>query len=165
MRVHLHNGRAAVEFPANEKFQGPVTIAAFVLGLPTTGTYGDTAAEGERTVLFPHDTSLQLDVHMFESRLSAGRRSARQIFMSTRHRVTRQRERWDSSSWTKPWRSASEPMRIFGRIPASMPSAPIRQVKAKCQESSAPIWTNSISQSLSPKDSNSSPKSCCRGKG
>ncbi len=62
--VHLHNGRAGVEFPPNEKYQGPVTIAAFVLGLPTTGTYGDTSAVGEHSVLFPHDTSLRLDVHM-----------------------------------------------------------------------------------------------------
>jgi hypothetical protein len=70
--VYLHNGRGAVMFPPNDKFQGPVTIAAYEIGLQPAEKYGETSAYGERTILFPHDTSLQLDVHMSKATYRPG---------------------------------------------------------------------------------------------
>jgi hypothetical protein len=62
--VHFQNGRGTLTFQPNAKFHGPVTIVAYMLGLPRTGRFDETSATGYHTVLFPHDTSLKLDVRM-----------------------------------------------------------------------------------------------------
>lgn len=62
--VHLHHGRAAVTLGANEKFQGLVTIYAYELGRRPKGNIDETYAQGSHTILFPHDTSLKIDVRM-----------------------------------------------------------------------------------------------------
>ena len=70
--VRMHRGRASVTFAPNEKFQGVVTIVACELGLLPAGKFGETSANGAHTVLFPHDTSLTLDVHMSKATYHPG---------------------------------------------------------------------------------------------
>ncbi|HXX18859.1 MAG TPA: MG2 domain-containing protein [Candidatus Acidoferrum sp.] len=61
--IHLRHGHASFTLPADDKFLGPVTISAYRLGVHPTGYFEETSIVASRTVLFPHDTSLQLDVH------------------------------------------------------------------------------------------------------
>jgi A-macroglobulin complement component/alpha-2-macroglobulin family protein/MG2 domain-containing protein/carboxypeptidase family protein/A-macroglobulin receptor len=70
--VRLHHGRATLSFEPNDKFEGPVTVSAFELGLRPDRRYQVTEASGSHTVLFPHDTSLQLDVHLSKATYRPG---------------------------------------------------------------------------------------------
>ncbi|HTR48339.1 MAG TPA: MG2 domain-containing protein [Verrucomicrobiae bacterium] len=70
--VRLHHGRASFTFEPNDKFVGPVEIAAYELGRRPGHRYRETQAHGSHTVLFPHDTSLQLDVRMSKATYRPG---------------------------------------------------------------------------------------------
>jgi A-macroglobulin TED domain/Alpha-2-macroglobulin family/Carboxypeptidase regulatory-like domain/MG2 domain/A-macroglobulin receptor binding domain/Alpha-2-macroglobulin bait region domain len=70
--VHLHDGKAAITLGASDQFEGPVTIYAYELGKRPKGYFGDTYAQGTHTVLFPHDTSLKVDVRMSKSTYRPG---------------------------------------------------------------------------------------------
>jgi hypothetical protein len=70
--VRMHHGRASVTFAPSDKYQGAVTIVAYELGLSPAGKFGETSANGAHTVLFPHDTSLTLDVHMSKATYHPG---------------------------------------------------------------------------------------------
>ncbi len=70
--VHAHHGRASLTFEANDKFKGPVTISAYELGRGSRDYSYETEAHGSHTVLFPHDTSLQLDVHLSKATYRPG---------------------------------------------------------------------------------------------
>lgn len=70
--VHLHHGKATTTLGANDQFEGPVTIYAYELGKRPKGYFGDTYAQGSHTVLFPHDTSLKVDVRMSKSTYRPG---------------------------------------------------------------------------------------------
>jgi A-macroglobulin TED domain/Alpha-2-macroglobulin family/MG2 domain/Carboxypeptidase regulatory-like domain/A-macroglobulin receptor binding domain/Macroglobulin domain MG3 len=70
--VRLRHGKATVMFEPNDKFQGPVTIEAYELGGQSIGRYDETSAQGSHTILFPHDTSLQLDVRMSKAKYRPG---------------------------------------------------------------------------------------------
>jgi hypothetical protein len=70
--VHLHHGRASLSFDPDDKFQGPVTVSAYELGLRPDRRFHETQASGSHTVLFPHDTSLQLDVHLSKATYRPG---------------------------------------------------------------------------------------------
>jgi hypothetical protein len=70
--VHLHRGKAAITLGPSGQFKGPVTIYAYELGRRPKGDFGDTYAQGSHTVLFPHDTSLKVDVRMSKSTYRLG---------------------------------------------------------------------------------------------
>ena len=61
--IHLRHGHRSFTLPADDRFLGPVTISAYRLGVHPSGYFEETSIVASRTVLFPHDTSLQLDVH------------------------------------------------------------------------------------------------------
>ena len=81
--VHLRHGRALVTFLPNQKFQGPVTIVAHELGLSPSRKFDETWARGEHTVLFPHDTSLALDVHMSKATYHPGEEARADFHVNT----------------------------------------------------------------------------------
>lgn len=70
--VHLHHGKAAITLDPSDQFEGPVTIYAYELGKRPNGYFGDTYAQGSHTVLFPHDTSLKVDVRLSKSTYRPG---------------------------------------------------------------------------------------------
>jgi hypothetical protein len=70
--VHLRHGKAAITLGPRNQFEGPVTIYAYELGKRPNGYFGDTYAQGSHTVLFPHDTSLKVDVRMSKSTYRPG---------------------------------------------------------------------------------------------
>jgi A-macroglobulin complement component/alpha-2-macroglobulin family protein/MG2 domain-containing protein/carboxypeptidase family protein/A-macroglobulin receptor/macroglobulin-like protein len=57
--VHLQNGRASVTVPYRREFAGAITLAAYGLQLDR---YNDDAVSGTRTVLYPHDRDLKLQL-------------------------------------------------------------------------------------------------------
>jgi hypothetical protein len=70
--IPMLHGRGEGTFAPNDKFQGDVTIVAFQIGVPQTEEPDVTWAVGWHTVLFPHDTSLKLDVHMSKATYRPG---------------------------------------------------------------------------------------------
>ena len=70
--VHLRHGHASLTFPPNDRFEGPITISAYELGLHPSGQWDESAAQGSWTVLFPHDTSLNLDLHTSKAEYRPG---------------------------------------------------------------------------------------------
>jgi len=61
--VHLRHSRAKVTFAATDKYQGEVTISAYELGSAVGEDESSSVPAGSRTVLFPKNRELTVDVH------------------------------------------------------------------------------------------------------
>jgi hypothetical protein len=61
--VRLRHGRANATFAATETFQGDVTISAYELGAASGDDEVSSVLAGSRTVLFPKNRELTVDVH------------------------------------------------------------------------------------------------------
>ena len=60
-----------------------MTVAAYELGLPPSGQFDETSAYGSHTVLFPHDTSLKIDVHMSKTTYRPGEEARADLHVDT----------------------------------------------------------------------------------
>jgi hypothetical protein len=65
--VRVRHGHANVVFDASDKFQNDVSILAYSLGLEPGNDYYNSAVVGSRTVLFPKDHELKVDVKLAKS--------------------------------------------------------------------------------------------------
>ncbi|MFL6230517.1 MAG: MG2 domain-containing protein [Pyrinomonadaceae bacterium] len=59
--VRLSNGRASLSIPYRPEFQNRVTVAAYTAAIPDN-TYDDDFIKGTRTIIYPRDRELNLDV-------------------------------------------------------------------------------------------------------
>ncbi len=68
--VQLHNGRATLTLPATPEFHDEITVAAYTFA--RMGADGDDYAAGSRTVLFPRNHDLQLDLRLSKDTYQPG---------------------------------------------------------------------------------------------
>ncbi|HTS12749.1 MAG TPA: MG2 domain-containing protein [Candidatus Limnocylindrales bacterium] len=73
--VRLRAGKAEVTLGPNDKFEGPVAIRAYELGEQASNGSDEPYEEGSRAVLFPHDTSLKIDLHISKSTYRPGEKA------------------------------------------------------------------------------------------
>jgi hypothetical protein len=77
--VRLHQGRASLEIPANDKFQNEVTLEAFAFGTHTSGSTSDSDYGGTHTVLFPKNHELNLDVRFGRASYQPGENASANV--------------------------------------------------------------------------------------
>ena len=71
-RIRIHGGYGALEFLPNEAFQNEVKIVAYALGVATNDSAFDSTISGERTVFFPKDDELKVDVKLAKASYKPG---------------------------------------------------------------------------------------------
>lgn len=79
--VRLSGGRAVVVVPYNSEFRGAVSVS--VTGTDLYGDDEDEFVEGSRTVVFPRDRELKLDVRMSQAKYQPGDDAVAQLALRT----------------------------------------------------------------------------------
>jgi A-macroglobulin TED domain/Alpha-2-macroglobulin family/Carboxypeptidase regulatory-like domain/MG2 domain/A-macroglobulin receptor binding domain/Macroglobulin domain MG3/Alpha-2-macroglobulin bait region domain len=79
--VRLSNGRASLVVPYDPEFKGPVDIAAS--GADAYGKDNDSYAFNTRTIVFPRDRELKLDVRMSRAQYKPGEEAEAQLSVRT----------------------------------------------------------------------------------
>jgi hypothetical protein len=79
--VRLSGGRAALAVPTGADFDGPVTVTA--TGVEPSGDDDDDYASGTRTVVFPRDRELKLDVRLSRKDFRPGEEAGAEFSLRT----------------------------------------------------------------------------------
>jgi hypothetical protein len=79
--VRLSGGRASLTLPTGTDFDGPVSVNA--TGAAPSGGDGDYYASGARTVVFPRDRELKLDVRLSQKSFQPGEEAGAEFSLRT----------------------------------------------------------------------------------
>lgn len=74
-RVRVHGGRGALEFLPNAAFQNEIQIVAYAIGLATKGGSLEEMLSASRSVFFPHDDELNVDVKLGKTSYQPGEKA------------------------------------------------------------------------------------------
>jgi uncharacterized protein YfaS (alpha-2-macroglobulin family) len=80
--IKLVGGHAAISFPYRAEFQNRVTIAAYSAAIPES-TYDSDFIKGTRTVIYPHNRELNLDVKFDSATYKPGEQAAARFNVKT----------------------------------------------------------------------------------